>query len=141
MTKKIESMQKQAQALTLRKAGVSVQTIAETLGWNSHQAASKAISAALKRTLQEPADELRTLELARLDDMLKSIASNVQAGNLTAIDRALKIQDRRAKLMGLDMPAKVDLSNSDGTLNPYMNMDADKLIELAKKIIDARHTD
>lgn len=111
MTKKMESMQKQAQALTLRKAGVSVTAIAETLGWNSHQAASKAISAALKRTIQEPADELRTLELARLDDMLKAIAPHVAAGNLTAIDRALKIQERRARLLGLDAPAKQDITS------------------------------
>jgi DNA-binding transcriptional MerR regulator len=116
MTKRIDSILKQAQALTLRKAGVSVQTIAETLGWNSHQAASKAIRAALQRTVQEPADELRQLELARLDDMLQAIAPHVKAGNLTAIDRALKIQERRAKLVGLDTPAKLDLSNTDGTL-------------------------
>ena len=111
MTKRIESMEKQAKALTLRKAGVSVVAIAEMLGWNSHQAASKAISAALKRTIQEPADELRTLELARLDDMLKAIAPHVSAGNLTAIDRALKIQERRARLLGLDAPAKQDITS------------------------------
>ena len=103
----IPTTKKQAQALTLRKAGVSVNDIAMTLGWKSHQAASKAISAALKWTVREPADELRTLELARLDDMLKAIANHVQAGNLTAIDRALKIQQRRAALLGLDAPQKL----------------------------------
>jgi hypothetical protein len=92
-----------------------VTAIAEMLGWNSHQAASKAIRAALKRTIQEPADELRTLELSRLDDMLKAIAPHVAAGNLTAIDRALKIMERRAKLIGLDAPAKVDQNNTGET--------------------------
>lgn len=122
MTKRIESMEKQAQALTLRKAGVSVTAIAEMLGWNSHQAASKAIYAALKRNIREPAQEMIELELARLDDMLKAIAPHVAAGNLTAIDRALKIQERRARLLGLDAPTKTDLSNTDGTLTPVVNV-------------------
>lgn len=108
----VNAHDKQMQALTLRKAGVSYQSIADALGYKTAGGAWVAVKAGLKKTLQEPADELRTLELARLDDMLKAIASNVQAGNLTAIDRALKIQDRRAKLLGLDMPAKVELNNT-----------------------------
>jgi DNA-binding transcriptional MerR regulator len=126
MTKRMDSIAKQAQALTLRKAGVSVTAIAEMLGWNSHQAASKAIRAALKRTIQEPADELRTLELSRLDDMLKAIAPHVAAGNLTAIDRALKIMERRAKLIGLDAPAKHDVTTGGEKIKGYIGWTPDE---------------
>jgi hypothetical protein len=114
MTKRMESYEKQMQALAMRKAGASVQAIADALGWHSHQAASKAIHAAMKRTLRENCDELRELEELRLDDMLLAIANHVKAGNLTAIDRALKIQARRAALRGLDMPAKVELGGEGG---------------------------
>ena len=31
---------------------------------------------------------------------------------------------------------KVDLSNSDGTLNPYMTMPKDELLAIAKKILE-----
>ena len=89
--------------------GVQTCALPISLGWHSHQAASKAIHAAMKRTLRENCDELRELEELRLDDMLLAIANHVKAGNLTAIDRALKIQARRAALRGLDMPAKVEL--------------------------------
>jgi len=107
----VKAHDRQMQALTLRKAGVSYQSIADALGYKTAGGAWVAVKAALKKRVQEPADELRTLELDRLDDMLKAIAPHVQAGNLTAIDRALKIQDRRAKLLGLDMPAKLDVTS------------------------------
>lgn len=108
---KVQAHENQMKALALRKAGVSYQSIADAIGYKDPSGAWRAVKSALKLTLQEPAEELRTLELARLDDMLKAIASHVQAGNLTAIDRALKIQDRRAKLLGLDMPAKLDVTS------------------------------
>ena len=110
----VQASEKQIQALTLRKAGVGYIDIAKALGYKDHSGAWRAVKAALKRTQQEPADELRTLELVRLDDMLKAIAPHVSAGNLTAIDRALKIQQRRAALLGLDMPAKMELTGKDG---------------------------
>ena len=109
----IDANDNKLKALALRKAGVSYADIARALGYKDGSGAWRAVRAALKNTQQEPADELRVLELSRLDDMLKAISQHVAAGNLTAIDRALKIQDRRARLLGLDMPAKVDVT-SDG---------------------------
>ena len=106
----VQANERQLKALTLRKAGVGYWAIAEACGYKDHSGAWRAVKAALKKTLQEPADELRTLELARLDDMLKAIAPHVAAGNLTAIDRALKIQERRSRLLGLDAPSKTDLT-------------------------------
>jgi hypothetical protein len=113
MANDISATEKQVKALTLRKAGASYVTIADALGYSSGSGAFKAVAAGLKKTLQEPADDLRRLELARLDDMLKAIAHHVASGNLTAIDRALKIQERRARLLGLDAPVKQDVT-SDG---------------------------
>lgn len=107
----VQANDRQLKALTLRKAGAGYWAIAEALGYKDHSGAWRAVKAALKKTLQEPADELRQLELARLDDMLKAIAPHVAAGNLTAIDRALKIQERRARLVGLDAPMKQDVTS------------------------------
>ena len=120
MANDIGATEKQAKALALRKAGVSYVGIAEALGYASGSGAFKAVSSGLKKTLQEPADELRTLELARLDDMLKAIAPHVSAGNLTAIDRALKIQERRAKLLGLDAPVKQDITSAGEKVKAYI---------------------
>lgn len=68
---------------------------------------------ALRATLQEPADELRSLELERLDRLLLGVWSQAAKGNQGAVDRALKIMERRARLLGLDAPTKQAL---DGDL-------------------------
>jgi len=46
------------------------------------------------------------LELERLDVMLLALWRRVQNGDERAIDRALKIEERRAKLLGLDAPIR-----------------------------------
>ena len=63
--KQIEAHEKALQALELRKAGVPYRDIATRLGYNSFQAGWKAVKSALKRTLQEPSDEVRKMEVER----------------------------------------------------------------------------
>jgi hypothetical protein len=72
--------------------------------------------AALKATLQEPADELRKMELERLDRLLLAVWGQAAKGNQGGIDRALKIMERRAKLLGLDAPTKVQQENVGDTV-------------------------
>ncbi len=111
--KELNALEKQMQALELRKAGVSYVRIAEVLGYASGSGAHKAVASALKKTLQEPADDLRTLEIERLDAMLSAIWASVKQGQYGAIDRAIKIMERKAKLLGMDAPTKHDVT-SDG---------------------------
>lgn len=111
--RRVKANDRQRQALELRKAGFSYPTIAERLGYASPQAAFKAVDTALKKSIQEPADELRTLEVERLDGMLASLASQVKQGNHSAIDRALRIMERRAKLLGLDAPERQVIEMDD----------------------------
>jgi len=58
---------------------------------------------ALKDTLREPAQELRDLEAERLDTMQESIWEKTGPEKMGAIDRLLRIMERRAKLLGLDV--------------------------------------
>ena len=57
---------------------------------------------------------MRDLEAARLDAMLLPLWRRVQQGDERAVDRALKIMERRARLLGLDAPSKSEQSGSDG---------------------------
>ena len=107
----VQSLDRQLKALELRKAGVNYQQIADTLGYANPSGAFKAVERALKALQKEPASELLALELERLDAMLVAIAPAVRAGNFGAIDRALKIAERRAKLLGLDAAAKLDVDS------------------------------
>ena len=104
--KEIKAHDRQLEALALRKAGVQYADIATKLGYRAASGAWRAVRAALKKTLQEPAEELRVLAEARLDAMLLAIWPQVAKGSHGAIDRALRIEQRRAELRGLDAPTK-----------------------------------
>jgi len=102
--KALAALERQRQALELRKAGTGYAAIAEQLGYASHSGAIKAVQTAMRRTLQEPADALRALEAARLDDLLRGVWVAARGGDVAKIDRVLRIMQRRAALLGLDAP-------------------------------------
>ena len=91
-------------ALDLRKAGVTYDAIARQCGYGSRTAAYNAIQRELTRTLQEPADDLRLLEVERLNDLYRAMAPKALQGDTWSVDRCLKIMERRAALLGLDAP-------------------------------------
>jgi hypothetical protein len=109
---------KEAQALALRITGASYAQIAQALGFQSKNAAWKMVESALKKTIQEPADEVRALEVQRLDRWLLNIDAQIRSGSLEALDRGLKIMTRRATLLGLDAPTKMAPTTPDGA-QPY----------------------
>ena len=113
-SRRVAAHTRQLQALELRKAGATYQAIAEQLGYAHAKGAYKAVTSALKLTLREPADELRELEVARLDAMLLPLWRRVQSGDEKAVDRVLRIMERRARLLGLDAPTRGELSGPDG---------------------------
>jgi hypothetical protein len=102
LTRQVRAHERHLQALELRKAGVTYEVIAGQLGYANASGARKAVVSALKATLREPAAEVRELELARLDAMLLPLWRRVQAGDEKVVDRALRIMERRARLLGLD---------------------------------------
>ena len=102
--------ERQRQALELHKSGVGYQGIADRLGYAGPSGAYNAVEAALHKTLQEPADELRGLELERLDHLQVAIWDKATSGNLRAVDRVLRIMKRRSQLLGLDAPRRVAVS-------------------------------
>lgn len=107
-----EATKKRAQAVQLRLAGADWQTIADTLGYRSRGAACAAVSKALKEANHQAgfgAEQLRLIELARLDRLQRAMWQDAMRGDARAADTALRIVDRRIKLMGLDMvPEQLD---------------------------------
>jgi hypothetical protein len=100
--RRLSAAERQVEALRLRAAGEGFDAIASVLGYAGRSGAHKAVMAGLVATLREPAEELRTLELERLDALWRGIWPAACAGDPKALDRALRIQERRAKLLGLD---------------------------------------
>ena len=110
----IANKDKAVQALALRKTGATYEQIANALGYGNRSAAHRAVQRLLKAHEVEGVDELRKLEDSRLDEMLFAIYKIAKSGDLGAIDRILRIAERRAKLWGLDAPAKTEISGADG---------------------------
>jgi NAD(P)H-dependent flavin oxidoreductase YrpB (nitropropane dioxygenase family) len=109
----IPNRQLKPETIELLKAGASFSQIATQLQYADESGARKAVKALLEKREYESVDEMRKMELERLDKLLLGTGGNgvyQQAikGHLSAIDRVVKIMERRAKLLGLDAPTKVD---------------------------------
>lgn len=128
----LERLPKQEVALKLRSQGKSYAEIGRELGMSTpsaHTLVKKALEE--RRTVvAELADEVRSLELAHLDELKQAaleilhrthlatsgtevvyydgepLLDDMQA--LYAIDRLIKIGKRRAELLGLDSPTVID---------------------------------
>lgn len=111
----------EADALLMRRQGYSYDDIADALTLTVPQV-SKAVRNGLKRYREEARESARNifnLEVDRLDYLLKEALSHVRAGDKDGITIALKVAERRAKLLGLDgafpvdakAPAPLNLSN------------------------------
>lgn len=107
-----ERLEAEAQALDMRRAGVTYDVIGQRLGINPG-VAHRYVSEALRRTLQEPADELRTLEVARLDRLEFAVWARAMSGDQAAVQSVLRISERRAKLLGLDAPVRAHVEVTD----------------------------
>lgn len=117
------------EACRLRTTGMTYAQVAEQLGYHDASHARQGVERAMTATLSEPAEALRQIELLRLDQMsavawrvLDTPTPIVSAGKimvhdgvaltdpmpvLAAIDRLLRIAERRARLCGLDAPVQV----------------------------------
>ncbi len=105
-----------AKAWEFRKMGASYEAIGKKLGV-SHEAVRRYIQQSLDRLKADElkdAAEWRRLELARLDDLLIALPPRALRGELAVVDRVLRIQERRARLLGLDAPSKVALTDPSG---------------------------
>lgn len=109
---KADFAEKQRRALELRKAGASYEQIAEAVGYSDRAGAHKAVAAAIKNITREPARDVLTLELERLDTMLVGLWPEARRGNAKAIDRVIRIMDRRASYLGLDAETSIAVTNT-----------------------------
>lgn len=98
----LEGTEKARMAWEARKQGATLDQAAKVAGYANRGAAHNAIMN-LKRHLQmEAAEELVALEEERLDSYLFALRGGIKAGDPKAINAAVNISARRAKLRGLD---------------------------------------
>lgn len=103
-----ELVDKEIKVLELRRAGLTFERIAEESGYADASGAYLAYKRAIKRTMQQPADELRQQELDRLDRLQLAAWPNAMKGDVRSILAIAKLMERRARLTGLDVPIKIE---------------------------------
>jgi preprotein translocase subunit SecD len=103
----VRAAQLEAQCLQLRASGLSFREIACELSVapsTAFKAVARGLAAANERNVEEAAS-LRDLEVMRLDEMQAALWEQaVDECDTRAIDRVLRIMERRARLLGLDAP-------------------------------------
>ena len=102
-----ELVDKEIKVLELRRAGLTWQRIAEETGYADHTGAYAAYKRAIKRTMQQPADELREAELDRVDRLQLALWPKAMKGDNASINTIIRLMERRARLLGLDTPIKI----------------------------------
>ena len=124
--KMIQHKEKGLKALELRKAGASFDQIGKTLGMtrqNAHVLVQKEHEL-LKAACQETAEELRQMELSRMDEIQLKLWD--KRGDPRVADTLLRLFERRSKLMGLDAPTKVENKNNS-VVTSDVTIQTDKL--------------
>jgi hypothetical protein len=130
---------RQRQALELRKAGLAYSGIGEAMGISRNRA-YRLVKKALLKIIKEPANEVLTMELSRLDHLLFAVWDKASLGDPIAINSALKIMERRAKLLGLDKgkdapPVIIDIDGS--THNTQVNIDWVGVIQENPEVLES----
>lgn len=131
---RILAKEKQRKALEMRKAGMPYQVIAEQLGYSDQSGARKAVLKAFGDIVQEPALEVRTLQVERLNHMLLTLWGKVQQGDERAIDTSLRVMDKLDRLMGTEAAQTVDINVTQTGAILVIDGSKDDFIRAAKQM-------
>jgi hypothetical protein len=100
----VERRERDAQCVQLRRAGLGWDAIATQLGYSSAARAYEQFMSFMKEYPREDAVAARDLEADRYDQLQRAIWAKCLRGDTWSIDRALKLMDQRARLLGLNLP-------------------------------------
>ena len=92
---------RRAKAVELAVQGRSYDFIANEIGVSSRGNAWRIVQKALRDRVVAGVNELRDVELARLDALQATAWPRAATGDLASIDVILRIMDKRARLLGL----------------------------------------
>lgn len=101
-------------AIEMRINGFSLSEVAVELGWNSEQAASKAIKTALSKAVIEDAAAYKVLQIQRLEKAIAHVMAKAEKGNLFAVRELVRLSKRLSEITGCDAPAKFAHEGKDG---------------------------
>jgi hypothetical protein len=83
------------------RRGMSYDQAVRAVGFANRGTAHRVVTKALAARLADGIDDLGHIELARLDVLQAALWPRMQKGEVRAINRILRIIDRRCRLLGL----------------------------------------
>jgi hypothetical protein len=114
-------------AVELALTGRTYQQIADEMGYANRGTVYRIVQRTLQDRVYESVDDLRRLEVARLDALQSRYWSRAMSGDLGAAGVVLRVIDRRARLLGLaDSPAGARLGESG--MSPCVPIDPSELV-------------
>jgi DNA-binding Lrp family transcriptional regulator len=105
--------ERRREAVDLRRAGLTFDAIGERMGI-SGPSAFELVKKALedfRSDTAEAVEDHRRLELARLERIVEIMWPQVEEGRGDAVDRVLKVAQRKAALLGLDLKTPEAVNN------------------------------
>lgn len=143
-----ESQQRRAEVIRLKRQGRSFESIGEHLGI-TRQRAHQIYKAALDEIPAQEVNEYRAEQAERLDEMLRKAYEVLERKHITvsngkviyldeepleddaptlmAIKTVLQIEERRAKLLGLDTPVKQQIGGEVQVTYSFEGVDVEGL--------------
>lgn len=119
----VHAAQRREQAVNMRIGGATFAQIGKQLGM-TRQGARQAVQAALYATAkstEEKADELRVLEMHRLDALQAANWQDAMNGDIQKGKLLLSIMTRRAAMLGLDAPTKTEMRVGEVDIDAAIN--------------------
>lgn len=146
----MKTAKRRREVIQLREAGATWEAIANTMeqrhgleqlpsGWDERYAYMdwKRELKKIRNQTAEATEEVRQMEVRRIDRMLRGIWQEALGGKETtwkqqkeAIDRVIRLQKRRAKLEGLDAPEQKEFMGEGGGSIPVKIVKGDLMEEV-----------
>lgn len=135
--KQISTIEARAAAMDLRRQGNSYRQIGLLMGiapnaaWNLVQTELLAI----REAMSEDTEAVRDLELQRCDEWNKALGPGVRIGDPAAISAAIRVSERRAKLLGLDAPVKAEIFGALITPDEASKLSESDILDRLKRML------
>jgi len=119
------------ECIRLRRTGMTFDEIAIAVGYANSGGAQKAYERGMGRLVHDDVKAERARMMDQLDMMLNAHWARSMAGNPDHTNTVLRVLERRARLLGLDMPIRTELTV---TVWDTANEEGRELVEIYERL-------
>lgn len=129
-------MLKEIACLKIRLGGGSYGDMVREGLYASRGAARTAVQRALQKMYVEPTEQVRALEVARLEALTNAHWKKAIGGDIASTKMCVELSARKCRILGIDAPTKVDIVGILASLAEPSGLDPADLIGEAENILN-----